>query len=260
MSFYNLKNAFKIIGENTWLTLKDVYDLKLSYGETTISDCILLYLKKINNPKIIIWQTNQKDEAIFGTDWEWWIGSDKLGWVGYAVQAKKYHTKNDRYNSFHHPVQNRQQWEVLQDHARKWDLVPIYALYNYVLNNNFDAGIYTALDMYSKEMFGITVTPLHNIISALSTKGCRNFKFIHSKLDTIPLYELVADTKIILENRNNMKSRFFENFNPIIHPKLPKRFNNITNSQVLKLETKYENTVSAKRVLIIDIGKDDEPK
>ena len=57
-----------------------------------------------------------------------------------------------------------------------------------------------------------------------------------------------------------MKSRFFENFNPIIHPKLPKRFNNITNSQVLKLETKYENTVSAKRVLIIDIGKDDEPK
>lgn len=81
MSFYNLKNAFKIIGENTWLTLKDVYDLKLSYGETTISDCILLYLKKINNPKIIIWQTNQKDEAIFGTDWEWWIGSDKLGWL-----------------------------------------------------------------------------------------------------------------------------------------------------------------------------------
>lgn len=256
MSYSLLKIAFKDIGNNTWDTLKYAYQLGISYGETTISDSILLYLKKLNNPKILTLQTKQNQEATYGTDWEWWIGSDNTGWIGYAVQAKKYFTNDDRYHSLSHKVGNDEQWKILQHHASAWDLIPIYAFYNYVLNENFNVGLFNTLSFYSYEDYGITVTPLHNVINSLSTRGGRNFKFIHNKNDTIPLFELIEDSENYLNDLGNYK--IFGNIKPKIYKTLPSRLLNYDDSHFVLNSTEKELGTLAKRILVINIGNNDE--
>lgn len=191
MSYKNLKLSFEKITKNVWDNLKDAHKYNISFGETTISNMILLYLEKLNNPNIRIIQTKQNEESKFGTDWLWWIGSEEKGWIAFAVQAKKYHTHNNRYDSLSHKVSGVAQWQILEKHAQNIEAIPLYALYNYVLKQNFISVIKGLPLNHSENTFGVTVTPLENIKEALNNRGKRNFKFLQTKLSTMPLPDLI---------------------------------------------------------------------
>ena len=49
-------------------------------------------------------QTSLRDEAKYGTDFECWLGSDSMGWVGYAIQAKKLAFGTGTYPNLGHVV------------------------------------------------------------------------------------------------------------------------------------------------------------
>ena len=258
MLYSRLKFAFKNVTENVWNGLEDAFEHDISFGETSISDMILLYLMKLNNPQIAIKQTKQNEESEFGTDWLWWIGSDNRGWVAFAVQAKKYSTKDDRYNSLGHKVKGVSQSDILKDYADSIQAIPIYALYNYVLKENFSTGIRGLIFDYPKNIHGVTVTPLHVIKEAVNERGCRNFKFIHDKFSTITLPELICETETYLDNHvnNKNKSKLFGMY-PKVHTHVS--FNEPTNTEVFVVNSKKEEVrvqVYSKRQLIMNIDND----
>ena len=94
MSFIQAKTTFENITNQVWTNLEAAYDNELTFRETTISDLIFLYLKQQNLSYVILEPTKHSDEKHQGTDWEWWIGSPKLGWLRYSVQAKIYSSKS----------------------------------------------------------------------------------------------------------------------------------------------------------------------
>lgn len=258
MSYIQLKVAFENITKGVWNVLEDAFKHDISFGETSISDMILLYLIKLDNPQISIKQTKQDEESKFGTDWVWWIGSDNKGWVAFAVQAKKYSTKDDRYNSLGHKVKGVSQSDILEIYADSIQAVPIYALYNYVLRKNFRPGIIGLLFNYSENMYGVTLASLSVVKEAMNTRGCRNFKFINNKVSTITLPDLIRETEAYLANYANSKnkSKLFEAY-PTVHtdiltnePIKTKIF--VVNSE----EEEVEVQVYAKRQLIINIDND----
>ncbi|WP_320159118.1 DUF6615 family protein [Psychrobacter sp. NG27] len=203
-------------------------------------------------------QTKQNEEADFGADWVWWIGSDDKGWVAFAVQAKKYSTKNDTYNSLAHKVKGVSQSDILEIYADSIQAVPIYALYNYVLRKNFRPGIAGLRFNYSENMYGVTLASLNVVKEAMNTRGCRNFKFINNKVSTITLPDLIRETEAYLANYANSKnkSKLFEAY-PTVHTDI------LTNEPiktkifvVSSREEEVEIQVYAKRQLIINIDND----
>lgn len=257
MSYRQLKVAFENITKNVWSGLGDAFEHDISFGETSISDMILLYLIKLNNPQILIKQTKQNEESEFGTDWVWWIGSDNKGWVAFAAQAKKYSTKDDRYNSLGHKVKGISQRDILKNYADSIQAVPIYALYNYVLRENFSTGITGLIFNYPENMYGVTLASLNVVKEATNTRGCRNFKFIHDKFSTITLPELICETETYLDNYANSKSKLFDAY--------PKVHNDILTNKPIETEMFIVNSndeeirvqVYAKRQLVINIDNYD---
>lgn len=261
MSYTQLKVAFESVTKNVWNGLGDAFEHDISFGETSISDMILLYLIKLNNPQICIKQTKQNEESDFGTDWVWWIGSNNKGWVALAVQAKKYSTENDRYNSLVHKVKGVYQSDVLKSYADSIQAIPIYALYNYVLRENFSNGITGLIFNYPENMYGVTLTPLNVIKEAVNKRGCRNFKFIHDKFSTITLPELICEIETYLDNYadSNNKSKLFEMY-PKVHAHIP--VIEPINTQAFLVNSRDEEVqvqVYAKRQLIINLNNDDLP-
>lgn len=271
MSYSCLKLSFETITQNVWDNLEDAYNCNLSFGETTISDMILLHLSKENNPNIRIFQTKQDEESEYGTDWVWWIGSEEKGWIGFAVQAKKYHTKDDRYHSLCHKVKGKAQWEILESHAKSIKAIPIYALYNYALDEKTNICARSLISGNKKNMYGVTVTPLNNVTEALRTRGCRNFNFLHDKSDTIPLPDLISLTREFLNSQSKKTSSNFLESNTIVHKKIPLGLgtesalsfipnNNLQKDSSLDYFDDSPKRTFARRVLIIDIREPDYGK
>ena len=81
------------LAKATWERIFFGEVLDCSQGEETITDINLLDIKRAATSGgytgMHILKTNKADEAKFGIDWEWWIGSHLGGWWRYAVQAKK---------------------------------------------------------------------------------------------------------------------------------------------------------------------------
>ena len=174
----------------TWDSIRDSIDLDISQGEETITDNILLNIarKKTGNVKII--KTPKNLESKKGTDWEWWIGNDALGWIRYAIQAKKLYPNNNKYQALKHlvgkvPDQNLQH-EVLELYSTVNNAVPLYAFYNYIDLLSYEESWNCPLDL-QKEQLGITVTTLSNVKNAIKSRGKKSFLEIHKLEETIPI-------------------------------------------------------------------------
>lgn len=69
------------------------------FGEETITDLLMMDLFIQGSTVALFRQTSKPDEAMWGTDFELWLGSDRLGWFRFAIQAKKLDLRTDRYAS-----------------------------------------------------------------------------------------------------------------------------------------------------------------
>lgn len=262
MPYDKLINFFEEVTKSVWINLEYAHNSNLSFGETTISDVILLNILKSNNPNIFIRQTKQHEESDFGTDWVWWIGSSKLGWVCFAVQAKKFYTNDNSYKTINHQVlvnnAKTSQSLILEAHASAIGAVPIYALYNYVLDKDFDLGSQHL--NYSTDRYGVTVTSLNTIKKAIKTYGGRKFKSLHDNPSTFPLPDLIKLTKTFLNQNNTNGYKYSEllNSNTKIHQELPKNLGLMPKSGLVLMnrDLKFEQPTFAKRALVINLDKD----
>lgn len=160
------------------------------FGEETISDSILLELAKQNYFNIRILQTPKLFEKIQGTDWEWFVGSYRYGWIRYAIQAKKLNQKSNSYDSLNHkvgkPPNDDYQIKILRAYSNANKAVPLYNFYNYFPNAT-QADHWHCHKSFDRELLGWTFTTLMNVEKAVTTRGNRTFNKIHSFSETLPI-------------------------------------------------------------------------
>lgn len=214
-----LKHHLNMVCDDVWDRLANSVMLGIAQGEETLTDNLLLYLASQKLTEIKIISTPKNKESVKGTDWEWWIGNRSVGYLRYAVQAKKLDLKTGRYASLNHKVGNgaraEYQHKILEDYATANKAIPLYVFYNYIVKNDYSKEWNCPLPLDASKL-GCTVTPLKNIKAALKKRGWRNFERIHQFPETVPLRCLAVCPNIAFAKRKN-GTTFIPRFNLEAH-------------------------------------------
>lgn len=199
-SVNSIGQIFEKAASDTWERLEASSKLGVSQGETTITDIILLNLQAAKCQLIHLIKTPQNLESSQGTDWEWWIGSKRLGWIRYAVQAKKIDLSSSSliYKELGHRIPKkggRLQLDILRDYSSANKALGRYCFYNYT--NSVDPNLHWHCNLpFDSTQLGCSIATLSTVDKAINTYGCRNFGFIHSAISTHPLRCLVTCSEI----------------------------------------------------------------
>lgn len=181
---------FEEITKRIWTDIALSNQYGTIFGEETISDSILLELAKQNYFNIRILQTPKSFEKVQGTDWEWFVGSYRYGWIRYAIQAKKLNLESNRYESLNHkvgqPPNDEYQIKLLRVFSNANKAVPLYNFYNYFPSATQNDH-WKCANTFHRELLGWTFTPLKNVEKAVKTRGSRTFDKIHRFPETLPI-------------------------------------------------------------------------
>jgi len=143
-------------------------------GEETLTDNLLLALKRAQPNVVVTKFTRIVESRKTGADWEWWWEGERE-WFGAVVQAKKLVAlpHGDHGYMFGYRGRNAEcrQIDVLLDYAERSGLPGIYALYN---GPSFDSSptgpaLCTGLD---ERMWGVSVIPAPVAAHLLSLRQC----------------------------------------------------------------------------------------
>ena len=173
------------LASDTWSRLRDSQSLQIRFGEETITDLLLLDLKRLNKTQSQIIQTPKSKEKSLGTDWEWWIGSPRIGWLRYAVQAKKMNLKTSRYDGLSHKVGVIKQIDLLDRYASNNNAIPMYCFYNYS-RNLATKQAWQCCSVFQQDQLSCTVAPSNIVRKAINQHGAKNFCWFHMKPQTLP--------------------------------------------------------------------------
>src|SRR5688572_21752390 len=112
----NAVELFELLARSNWGTLERSYRRRVLFGEDAITSINLNALASL--PHTVVAEDTRVTEATRGCDFELWIGSDHVGWLRYAVQAKKVKVRSSRYTKLKYTVSGRDQIDVLERYAR----------------------------------------------------------------------------------------------------------------------------------------------
>ncbi len=275
----SIASLFENLSEHVWNRIRDSWEYDIRQGEETITDHLLLEIVKREFKSILIFPTSKKLEKKKGTDWEWWIGSKRHGWIRYAVQAKKISHKGNRYDSLNHSVNSSKigpkmkQFDVLKRFSKANNAIPLYSFYNYVPNEKLNKYWNCSLAFDQKQL-GWTFTPLSVIEKILKgkTRGNRNFQYIHCQKQSLPIRCLVKcpnilkkydldPTKMVAEAQALYNSRVIRE-NEGFYRNLPDNLNidSLTNNDLNEIsefpEDFYNPEIALypKKIAVIDIS------
>ncbi len=166
------------------------------FGEETITDLLMMDLFVQGSKVALFRQTSKPDESMWGTDFELWLGSERLGWFRFAIQAKKLDLRTDRYASLTQSNVNGPQIDLLEQYAKRKRATPLYCLYNHTDGADEVDHWHCCTSPADVKELGCTVTPLSNIASAIDEWGGKNFDSIHKNKSTLPWKCLVSCPKV----------------------------------------------------------------
>jgi hypothetical protein len=194
----HLPGLFEKAASDTWERLKASLELGISQNETTITDIILLDFKRAKCPFVHLIKTPQNREPVQGTDWEWWIGADRVGWLRYAVQAKKINLSKLNYERLNHKIGGKKvkQLEILRSYSSRYNALPRYCFYNYANTIKPSQHWHCNLPFDSTQL-GCSIATLSTVDKAINTRGGNKFDFIHSEISTLPFRCLVTCPMIL---------------------------------------------------------------
>jgi hypothetical protein len=178
------------LARSTWERLRDARTLGIRFGEETITDLLLLELKRLGSGQIRIIQTPKSIEKTSGTDWEWWVRAPgNAGWYRFAIQAKKLDSKSNRYERLRHRVGPVLQLNLLKQYAWKHGAIPLYCFFNHV--DNFDAAklrqVWHCCDEKRElQQLACTVVPLPVIEYVVTPRVSKSFSAVHSHRGAVP--------------------------------------------------------------------------
>ena len=192
-----LDDLLKALAEDTWENLRDAKPLSVRFGEETITDTLMLELRR--KGFTVFKQTSLRDEAKYGTDFECWLGSDSMGWVGYAIQAKKLDFGTGTYRNLGHVVKgpNKRQIDILKAYAKQRGMTARYCLYSHTLNVH-SSFLACCSRSFPEEELGCTITPLWTIERAIKTQGGKGFHSLQQHRRTVP-WRCLSDVPTVAE-------------------------------------------------------------
>ena len=121
----------------TWDKLRESRALEYQLGEESITDFIILNLKKYGAGKLVVKSFTRHAESLNGADWEWWFTGPSGKWLGMRVQAKVISVFSDNYEHLYHTNKHGAQVDLLINDAVKKKMVPLYCMYS-----NWDSKAY----------------------------------------------------------------------------------------------------------------------
>lgn len=184
------------LAKDTWERLRDSRDLQIRFGEETVTDLVLLELKRRKDAGIHIIQTDKHKESISGTDWEWWLGSPRVGWLLFAIQAKRLTLSSSRYDQLNHRVGTDKQIDLLEKYAKEHKAIPMYCLFNFA-DAPATTRAWQCCQGFQEEQLACTMVPSRVIREALAGRGRRTFSRIHSSPQCLPWRCLARCPKVL---------------------------------------------------------------
>ncbi|MGL4171129.1 DUF6615 family protein [Morganella morganii] len=112
-----------------WNSLREAKKHGYQIGEESITDFLILNIKKWGSNKIVVNTFTRQKESVNGSDWEWWFTGPSGKWLGMRVQAKVIKLSSEKYEHLHYSNTNGQQVDLLIQDAKNNDLIPLYCMY-----------------------------------------------------------------------------------------------------------------------------------
>jgi hypothetical protein len=128
-----LCETFQELAHFTWKRLGAAGATGLPWSEETNTETLLATLAERHPRHVRLRAFTRREEALKGSDWEWWIGSPGA-WFGMRVQAKRIHRTNGRFVGIHRQKprgHTSTQMNTLIARAAKDGLAPVYCFYVY---------------------------------------------------------------------------------------------------------------------------------
>ena len=174
------------IAESAWHRLGASRDLDVRLGEETLTDLLVLdFSMSVPRHKIKFIPTTKPKEAVQGTDLVVYVRRDTNKADIYAVQAKRLYERSYNCLNAQSGSSNGHQINILEDYAMALRAIPLYLLFNHVDDKDSDSA-WQCCQTIDKRQFGCTLVPSWRVRDAISTRGCRTFKYIHSDLAALP--------------------------------------------------------------------------
>jgi hypothetical protein len=126
-----LCETFKELAHATWTRLGASAATGLPWSEETNTETLLATLAERHPRHVRLRAFTRRDEALNGSDWEWWIGAPGA-WFGMRVQAKRIHRTNGRFVGIHRQRSRGHtstQMNTLIARAAEDGLAPVYCFY-----------------------------------------------------------------------------------------------------------------------------------
>ena len=173
------------LSRGIWRLLEVAHKLSTPISEDTITDLAALKIKMANIHQIRVSRASRIDESKKGFDWEWWVGSDRIGWITYSVQAKRLYVPKNRYRSFRHEVNGHFQIDLLERYARKKGRIPLYCFYNWIdpqlVIKYWNCGV-----AFEAQLLGCSIAPLTVARQFHSLYTWRSFENLHQDTRVVP--------------------------------------------------------------------------
>ena len=178
------------IADDTWHKLKDARNLTVRLGEETLTDLLVLDLKRHETAhKSWVHQTPGWQEKIFGTDLLVVVRSGSASARLYAIQSKKL------YPSGHYEAlkkQNNMQLYALENFAYCNKALPYFLFYNFVTDRRFVAApsnFWHCGKSYDESQLGCTLVPSWIVRKAVGESPevrPRSFEYMHEPKPALP--------------------------------------------------------------------------
>lgn len=95
-----------------WDRLREARVHNFQIGEESLTDFIILNMKKWGARKIAIKTFTRHQESVNGSDWEWWFTGPSGAWLGMRVQAKVLNLASAKYEHLHYKNKQGQQVDL----------------------------------------------------------------------------------------------------------------------------------------------------
>lgn len=95
-----LCDTFRTQSKRTWNLLGCASKIDSPINEETITELLLLNIKKYHQKDLFVKSFNKSEEKLNGADWEWWfLNSTAKRGMGWRVQAKRIFASTHNYKS-----------------------------------------------------------------------------------------------------------------------------------------------------------------
>ncbi|MFE8149334.1 hypothetical protein RBA69_19215 [Brenneria goodwinii] len=158
-----------------WNSLREAKKHSYQIGEESITDFLVLNIKKWGSRKIVVNTFTRRKESVNGSDWEWWFTGPSGKWLGMRVQAKVLKLDSEKYEHLHYSNVNGQQVDLLIQDAKNNDLIPLYCMYTNWKPGDYKVGWKCKTYKPSIRHYGTAILN-PTIVKQLQTRGLNHLK------------------------------------------------------------------------------------